>query len=276
MASAKRPTLWHIAVSHFSEKARWALEHKSVTHARRTPPPGFHIPLAFALSGGRSITLPILELEGQRLADSSDIIAALERRFPTPALYPDDPHERRRALELEDWFDEELAPYTRRLAFYELRREPELAGEIMARAAPDLAARAGPTLVPLTRLFVGQRYRARDAAGAEYARAKILAALDRLEDELGDSRYLVGDRFTVADLAAAALLYPLVLPPEGPPFIERMPEAYERFRAPLRERPAYRWVQDIFARHRKPGRVSSSHDPRRGDRRGGAQATLAS
>jgi glutathione S-transferase len=258
MAPSEQPILWHIAVSHFSEKIRWALEHKSVEHTRRAPPPGFHMPIVYVLSRGQGITLPLIELDGRRIADSTRIIAALEQRYPEPPLYPEDPDERRRALALEDFFDEELAPYTRRLAFYELRREPALAGEIITRAAPELAARAGRTLVPMTRLFVGQRYKARDIAGAEHARTMILAALDRLEAELDGGEYLVGGRFTVADLAGAALLYPLVLPPEGPPFIERMPEDYERFRASVRERPGYAWVQDMFARHRLPARYSPS------------------
>ncbi len=258
MAHNDRPTLWHIAVSHFSEKARWALEYKSVSHVRRTPPPGLHIPIAYVLSRGSSFTLPILELDGERFADSTDIIAALERRFPEPALYPQDPDERRRALELEDWFDEELAPYVRRLGFYELRRDPELLADVAGRAAPELAAKFGPTLVPYTRTFVGSRYRASDAPGAEHARAKILAALDRLEAELDDREHLVGERFTVADLAAAALFYPLVLPADGPQFIERMPAPYEDFRASVSERPGYRWVQDTYARHRVPGSYAAS------------------
>src|SRR5439155_12118660 len=39
MARAEAIILWHITVSHFSEKARWALEYKSVAHQRRTPLP---------------------------------------------------------------------------------------------------------------------------------------------------------------------------------------------------------------------------------------------
>jgi glutathione S-transferase len=258
MARQDRPILWHIAVSHYSEKARWALEHKSVSHVRRTPPPGVHMPVAYVLSRGRTITLPILELDGERFADSTDIIAALERRFPEPALYPQNPDERRRALALEDWFDEQLAPYIRRLGFYELRREPELLAEVAGRAAPELAARFGPALIPYTRTFVGRRYRASDAPGAEHARAQILAALDRLEAELDGREYLVGERFTVADLTAAALFYPLVRPADGPQFIERMPAPYEAFRASVSERPGYRWVQDVYARHRTPGSYSPS------------------
>ena len=58
---------------------------------------------------------------------------------------------------------------------------------------------------------------AADEAGGRGARAKVLAALDRLEAELDASgEYLVGDSFSVADLTAASLLYPLVNPPEGP------------------------------------------------------------
>lgn len=45
---------------------------------------------------------------------------------------------------------------------------------------------------------------------------QTLGALDRLESEPGQKQYLVGERFTVADLTAAALFYPLVMPPEGP------------------------------------------------------------
>src|SRR5262249_33122587 len=55
-----------------------------------------------------------------------------------------------------------------------------------------------------------------DAASASRSREKTLAALDRLEAELRPSGYLVGDRFSVADLTAAALLAPVVFPPEFP------------------------------------------------------------
>src|SRR3954449_13512521 len=117
--------LWHIVISHYSEKARWALAHKGLDPVLRAPPPGLHIPIALWLTRGRHFTFPVLELDGERIGDSTAIIAALERRFPDPPLYPEDPEERRRALALEDWFDEELGPFVRRAAFHELRRDPE-------------------------------------------------------------------------------------------------------------------------------------------------------
>jgi glutathione S-transferase len=98
--------------------------------------------------------------------------------------------------------------------------------------------------------FVRLRYRVADPAAAATAREAVLAALDRLEAELGDGEYLVGAAFTVADLTAASLFYPLVRPPEGPS-LPAPPPAFEHFRAPLAERRGYRWVAEMFARHRR-------------------------
>jgi glutathione S-transferase len=274
MGTNDQPILWHITVSHYSEKVRWALDYKAVAHLRRTPPPGFHMPVVYLLTRGRAVTLPVLQLDGRRIADSTSIIAALERRFPDPALYPPGPDDLRRALELEEWFDEELGPYMRRLAFYELRRDPELLSEVGERIVPELAGSMGRTLVPYTRLFTALRYRASDQQGAERARARILAALDRLETELGGQEYLVGGRFTVADLTAAALLDPLVLPAQGPSAIVRMPEPYESFRAPLLDRPACRWVTEIYRRHRLTANARAGASP--GSERSRAVASMQS
>ena len=253
-----RPTLWHIGVSHFSEKARWALDHKRVPHKRRAVSiPGLHIPASMLLTGGSSHTFPVLEIDGRAIGDSSEIIAALEQRCPERPLYPADPEQRRRALELEDFFDEELGPHIRLLAFHELSKDPERFEALIARTTPGPVARLGSGAVTYARTYTGLRFGVRDEQAAELARAKILAALDRLEAELGSNEYLVGDSFGVADLAAAALFFPLVLPPEGPvPTDEPPPAGMESFRAPLVERPGYRWVEETFRKHRQPAGVA--------------------
>src|SRR5207237_6707565 len=107
------PVLWHLKVSHYNEKARWALDHKRVPHVRRAAVPGLHRDTARGLSGGS--TFPVLVLDGEAISDSTRIIAALEERYPEPPLYSAEPEARRRALALEDHFDEELGLYTRRL-----------------------------------------------------------------------------------------------------------------------------------------------------------------
>jgi glutathione S-transferase len=255
---ASQPILWHLPVSHYSEKARWALDHKSVEHERRAPLAGAHILEALWLTRGSAKTLPILRLDGRTIADSTEIIAALEARYPEPALYPDDPDERRRALELEDFFDEELGPYLRRYAWHELRTDRERMSELAIRMMPGPMQRFPPARAGAGRYgsaLVQLRYRAGSVEGAAEARDKVLAALDRLERELDDAdgEYLVGDAFSVADLTAAALFYPLVNPPEAPSLLpDPMPARLEEFRAPLRQRPGYEWVAETYRRHRKP------------------------
>jgi glutathione S-transferase len=249
----ERPTLWQIEVSHYSEKVRWALEYKGVDHVRRTPLPGMHIPIALAMTRGASPTFPILTMDGRTLADSTAIIAALEERFPDPPLYPADPEERRRALELEDFFDEQLGPHARLLAFHELIRAPDLFAEVAAEQVPAPLGRFKPLVGAYGRAFTSARWGAGSGERAERARAGILAAMDRLEAELapgGD--YLAGDSFSVADLTAASLFYPVVVPAEGPLSPDQpRPPAYERFRESIADRPGFGWVQEMFRRHRR-------------------------
>jgi glutathione S-transferase len=250
--NANHPVLWHLPVSHYSEKVRWALDHKRVQHERHAPIGGYHIAVALVLTRGRHYTLPVLELHGQRIGDSTAIIAALERAYPDPPLYPADPEERRRALALEDFFDEQLGPFVRRYAFHALRGDRERFDELAAGQVPPALARYRRAAGAYARAYTAMRFQTASERRAEEALAKVMAALDRIESELGDDQYLVGDRFTVADLTAAALFYPLVLPPEGPLQMDA-PAAVNDVRNSLSTRRGYRYVQEMFARHRAKG-----------------------
>lgn len=252
------PTLWQLDISHYSEKARWALAYKDVEHRRRSPLPGTHIAVAMALTNGASKTFPILQLNGSTIADSSTIVAALEQRYPDPPLFPADPEQRRRALDLEEFFDEELGPYARFLPFHELVNEPRLFAEVAASVVPPPLGKAKPLVGLYARTYTSLRFGVRDRDEAAIAREKIVAAIDRLEAELAANGggYLVGESFGVADLTAAALFYPVVMPPEGPLSQDTpVPPAFERFRDGLRERPGWAWVEEMFRRHRKPART---------------------
>jgi glutathione S-transferase len=250
-----KPTLWQLEISHFSEKARWALDHKGVEYRRRSPLPGMHIAIALALTRGAHKTFPVLQLDGRTIGDSTAVIAAIEERFPEPSLYPADPEQRRRALQLEDFFDEELGPYTRLLPFHELINEPAMFAEVAAQAVPAPLRRAKGLVGAYARAYTSLRFGANSDTAAVTARAKIVAALDRLDAELAENggEYLVGDGFSVADLTAASLFYPLVQPDEGPlPPDTPTPPALERFRDGLRDRPGFVWVEAMFRRHRRP------------------------
>lgn len=252
--TGQKPTLWQIDISHYSEKVRWALEHKGIDHKRRSVLPGTHIPIALVLTRGAQPTMPVLQIDGENVGDSTAIIAALEARYPDPPLYPSDPEDRARALELEDWFDENLGPHARLLPFYELIQEPDLFAEIAAESVPGPLGKAKPVVGAYARAYTSIRWGAGDDEAAVQAREAIVAALDKLEAELeqGEGEFLVGDSFTVADLTAASLFYPLVVPPEGPLRTDLpRPSALEHFRESLKDRRGYKWVEGTFRKHRR-------------------------
>lgn len=257
-----KPTLWQLDISHFSEKARWALDHKQVPHTRRSPLPGMHMAVALWLTRGDDRIFPILQLDGRTISDSTAVVAAIEERYPDPPLYPADPEQRRRALELEDFFDEELGPHARQLVFYELIQEPAMFAEVASEAVPGPLGQAKGFIGAYARTYTSLRFGANNTAAAATARVKIVAALDRLEAELeanGGGEFLVGDSFSVADLTAASLFFPVVGPPEGPVSPDSpTPPAFESFRDEIRDRPGYVWVEETFRRHRYPAQPGAT------------------
>ncbi len=244
------PVLWHIKISNYNEKARWALDYKGVRHLRRDPPPGAHMLVALALTR-RVATFPVLALEGHAIGDSTRIIAALEERYPDPPLYPAEPETRRRALELEEFFDENLGHDVRRVIFAELLQHP---GLMRARAAEMTTPRQGQVLaagLPAFTAMLRRRYRINERA-AEQSLLNIRAAMRLIDDRLDGRDHLVGDDFTVADLTAAALLAPLLSPPELPYRTPStaFPPQLAAIADELRALPAGQWILRTYARSR--------------------------
>jgi glutathione S-transferase len=242
------PVLWHLKVSHYNEKARWALDYKGVRHFRRAVEPGRHRKVAQRLAGIK--TFPVLELNGRAIGDSSRIIESLEREFPEPPLYPGDPVAQARALEIEDFFDEELGPHCRLLVIHHMLPDADLT---LGAFFPDL----NPLRRSLWRaIFPVGRRRFKAAIGidkrsVDLAFEKIRAAGQRFQAELRPSGYLVGDGFSVADLTLAALLGPPVAPDQFPyPQPQRGHPLLAPMRAVLSEYALVEWTREIYARHR--------------------------
>jgi hypothetical protein len=62
------PELFQFRVSHFNEKARWALDYKSIEHVRHSLVPGAHKPKIKKLSGQEQV--PVLCMNGKVVAGS--------------------------------------------------------------------------------------------------------------------------------------------------------------------------------------------------------------
>jgi len=242
------PSLWHIPFSHYSEKVRWALDYKRVAHRRRVLGSDYLIKVWRATGQGK---LPVLWLDGRAIADSTRIIAALEEHYPEPALYPREAAARQRALALEDDLDETLGPALRAAVVTPLfQHDPDFALRMLTTG---MGSKAYPGLRRMLRVFPWY-YRLRhkiSERNLERDRTIVAAALDRIEQERQGRTYLVGEVFSVADLTAAALLGPLLQPPELQyPLQVELPVYLEDYRTTLLQHPAAQWAADIYRLHR--------------------------
>jgi glutathione S-transferase len=249
MDTETRPVLWQLQISHYNEKVRWALDYKRIPHVRRSLMPGLHRVKTWQLT--RTLTTPVLTVNGTSIPDSTNILAYLEEHWPDPPLYPSDPAERSRAVELEEFFDEELGPDIRRAIYDELLEDPDTLLPIFCNGQNVAARTLLKASFPV--LKVGMR-RAMNIyeEPALHSIDKMYEALDRLEAELGGNEYLVGGRFTIADLTAASLFYPLAMPKDYPyPLATRIPPRAQAFREDVADRPGTRYVCEMWDRHRR-------------------------
>ncbi|MGV7122269.1 glutathione S-transferase family protein [Sphingopyxis sp. 550A] len=120
--------------------------------------------------------MPAMDDDGFLLADSSAIIHYLEARHPEPPLIPADPRERGRVVWWDEFGDTVFAACGGKMFFNRI-------------VSPKFLGREGDL-----------------AAAAEAETEELPKLLDYLERAIPASGYLVGDRFTLADLAAVSPL----------------------------------------------------------------------
>ncbi|WP_441292856.1 glutathione S-transferase family protein [Sorangium sp. KYC3313] len=259
--------------SHFCEKARWALDRAGARYREDA-----YLPLAHALpslrAGGRR-SVPVLVSPAGVLADSTDILRYADTLVPPErALFfqgPREPDAGRAEVEaLEQRFDADLGPATRRVAYFHLLPDAEGAFALMGGSFRSLegAGAAAPwwfgrgtfrAYYPVARAVMKRVMRI-DAASAERSRGKLRAVFDAVNERLRDGRpYLVGERFSAADLTFAALAAPLLAPEHHPsplPPPSELPPELRALAEGLRGEPAGAFALRMYREHRRarPGR----------------------
>lgn len=148
--------------------------------------------------------LPVLDIDGQRFADSRLIAQELERRFPQPALMPRSPAERAQMEVLQDWADESLYFYE---LHFRVRHEPAWSKMValfsVGRPAWEKAVLA---LVMRQRLKQGLRAQGLGRAAPEQVEARFWMLMSQLDALLAERQWLVGEHKTLADIAVGAQL----------------------------------------------------------------------
>ena len=242
--------------SHFNEKARWGLDWKGVAHRRKCYLPGPHA-LAIRRLSGQTAT-PVLGLDGEVIAGSARILAALEERFPERPLLPEDPAQRRHALEIQSFFDAEVGPAARTAIFSVLIDEPDYVCRMFSGPHPLPVRALYRAAFPLARRRIARGNGVTSSEAVERACERVDRAFDRVAKEVGPEGQLVGPDFSVADLGCAALLAPLVDVEHPDMALPRpRPERVQELRARWADHPAAAWVREQYARHRPPSRATA-------------------
>jgi glutathione S-transferase len=194
--------LYQIPFSHNCVKVRHVLDLKGADYEVANINPALRGEVK-GISGQELV--PML-VDGTNVSSgSTPILMHLEKRFPEPALLPDDPQERAECRVLMDWADGTFMALARRLAYFQVLSAPGRLGELffpgMPAAAQQVAGR-GAGMVLRQRLGISEERNRRDEDSARHA-ARV--AVDRL----GGADHLIGDRLTLADITLAAMVAPL-------------------------------------------------------------------
>ena len=216
--TSSKPTLYVFAISHYCEKARWALDYRGIDYELRSLAPGEHGQIARRLGAGKS-SVPYLAIGEKVIQGSGDIINWAEA-LPAangPRLTPE--HDISAALNIEQRVDEIAGVHVRRFFYSEaLVEQPSTVRSFFMRDLPWTKKIMIAVAWGKIRSLMIERMDLGRSQGSE-SQDILSQELDWLDELLADGReHLVGERFSRADLAVASLLSPLVVPAEHPTY----------------------------------------------------------
>jgi len=247
--------LYQFPLSHYCEKVRWALDHKGLSYETRNLVPGAHLLTTKRLASKTSV--PIL-LDGKKvIQDSTTILDHLDACYPEHPLSASEGNLKKEAREWEEYFDKEIGVHLRRFAYFYLLQKDALVKSLLLQNAPWYGRPFYGLAFPLVKKLMKKTMNIHEAS-AEKSLGKLEEALDRLNREIAGKDYLVGGKFSRADLSAAALLGPLCTPPQYAfdwPEFERMPQPLQDFRKTREGQAFFRWVNRLYQKHR-PSRAN--------------------
>jgi len=240
-----KPTLHIFPFSNFCEKAIWTLEYAGIDTNERVHLPGPHARATKGLSGQTAV--PILEIGSEILAGSDSIARYAHEKAPSKEIIP-----RGHKEDILAWQKrlDDIGATLRGALFHEILDRPGLAKDILTSGSKQgffggysLFFRA---FCPLLRKMLRD-----ELPSAEDARAQCRSVMDAVAEEAEASGYLVGRQFTLADLTAASIFYPVVLPEKA------LGAAYAKSRPEMRQwlsfwedHPIIPYVERMYATHR--------------------------
>jgi glutathione S-transferase len=153
--------LMTFVISHFSEKARWALDFEGLSFEERRLIPGLHIPSVRRLAS--ESTVPVLVHEGRAVQGSSAILDYLETGLGATRRAPR-PEDRARAAELEALADHACGLGVQRIFYETLLKDRRTVTDLWTQDGPRYGPGFYAFAYPLVAFAVGRKYKTRPDA----------------------------------------------------------------------------------------------------------------
>ena len=250
--------LYTFNISHFSEKARWALDYEGIPYEEKILVPGPHQLTTRRIA--KKTEVPILQHEGRYVQGSGAILDYIADRLGGSKLTPASAEARAHSLELEQEMDRAFGRGVQRVVYSEMLKPAHRQAmiELWADNGPRWARRFYSFAFPVIATAVKRMYKTTHPELVEKAQDQFLATMDELDARLARTPYLGGGQPSRLDITAAALLGPVCQPKEHRVRWPRTPAGLQEFEARLKGRPTWNHVVRMYREHRGNGAPVSS------------------
>jgi glutathione S-transferase len=241
-----------IPISHYCEKARWALDRAGMDYREEPHIQGVHRLAARRAGGGA--TVPVLVTPQGAIGESAEILEWVDERIPLERrLFPARAGERDEVRALCRRLDEALGPAARRLIYVHMLAEPQLMLDFNNQGVPAWEDRTIRWGWPLMRRFAERALSI--SPGVEVQdEAIVWREFDFVAGLLEQGGpYLCGETFGAADLTFAALSAAVILPEVygvALPQPDVLPQRTATLVRSAREHPAGRYALELIAEQR--------------------------
>jgi glutathione S-transferase len=209
------------------------------------------VSLLTLLHGGYG-RVPLLFGSGVQLSGPREVLQHFDRSISSDRRLLPDIQPLRRAVELDlERFNGQLAEDVAAVCYYHMLPDRIVMSSLFGRSVPPFEAKCVLYVYPALRWLFSLLLRLKEPRIKDAA-IRIRIAVAHIDRRLADGRTCIsGESLTVADLALASALAPLILPPDyiAPvPQYDQMPPELKSLVTELRETPTGKLVQRFYSK----------------------------
>lgn len=242
-------TLYQFPISHYCEKARWTLDFKGVPFEIKNLMVGFHFKKLKSMVP--DTTVPVIVQDKLAIQGSDKIIDYLDQQIGDNSLTPSQPELEKQSREWENYAAKHFGEPLRCIMYDTLLEYPKILIPMFSRGGPWYGSILYKLIYPQLKQMVRKGLKIDDKT-VRISKKLVARGMSTLLGHIRENDYIVGNKFSRADLSVCSLLSPL-LAPDGSPYagaLSTMPETLRQYRDATVEEDVLKWVSKIYQEHR--------------------------